>query len=144
MQSNQIIVRKSTGLWCLTPLSSIFQLYHGVQLYLVKEPREQPWENHQPVSSTNLSCHHIYYKKNEIGRVPNGQWFFQITATVQIVTFFWSSGLFEMIKGNLFWHEHDLQCTQVEVISSYHRYKIMDYTDVMYPCIKIYRKETFM
>ena len=52
MQSNQIIVRNSRVrcLWYLTPLSAIFQLYHGIQFYLVEKPRE-PLENHQPVTS---------------------------------------------------------------------------------------------
>jgi len=45
------------GLWCLTPLSTIFQLHRGWSVLLVEETRI-PGENHRPVASHRQTLSH--------------------------------------------------------------------------------------
>jgi hypothetical protein len=45
------------GLWCLTSLSTIFQIYRACQFYLWRKP-EYPGENHQPATSHRQTLSH--------------------------------------------------------------------------------------
>jgi hypothetical protein len=49
------------GLWCLMPLSTIFQLYRCVQFQLVEETGV-PGENYRPAEGTDKLYHIMLYR----------------------------------------------------------------------------------
>ena len=61
------------GLWCLMPLSTIFQLYCGGQFYWLGETRSRVHrKNHKPAtdkSLTNLISHNIVWS------TPHHEWY---------------------------------------------------------------------
>jgi len=60
------------GLWCLTPLSLMFQLYRGVQSFFVKETGVRGG-NHRPVGSHKETLSHNVVSNTPHQRISNSQ-----------------------------------------------------------------------
>ena len=59
------------GLWCLMPLSTIFQLYRASQFLLVEETGV-PRENHRPVATTQVTNKLYHIMLNRVHFAMNG------------------------------------------------------------------------
>ena len=57
------------GLWCFTPLSTIFRLYRDDQFFFLVEETGAPRENHRPVESHSQTLSY-----NIISRTPHYEW----------------------------------------------------------------------
>jgi hypothetical protein len=64
-ENNMLLVRNGLGLWCLTPLSTIFQLYRDPQFYWWWKPECQE----KTTDYYNIILHRIHFTWAEFERI---------------------------------------------------------------------------